>query len=74
MENAAPRPKTERGKTFMSKQEIMEKTALMKTKLDQASKEPKWTRLEKMYVLIMNGEEGVADEGADGMDGGQSIV
>lgn len=41
MENAAPRAKAEAGKTFMTKQQIEEKTRLMNEKLNNARK-PKW--------------------------------
>lgn len=42
MGNTSLQQRSKQSKTFMTKKEIMDKTTLMKEKIDQANKEPKW--------------------------------
>eukprot|EP00703_Trepomonas_sp_PC1_P004546 JAP92060.1 Hypothetical protein TPC1_16115 [Trepomonas sp. PC1] len=49
--------KEEPKKVFLSKEEIMTKTNLIKTKLEEVKQRPKWAAIEEIYMRIVSGQE-----------------
>jgi hypothetical protein len=49
--------KEEPKKVFLSKEEIMTKTNMIKTKLEEVKQRPKWVAIEELYNKIVSGME-----------------